>query len=71
MRAHLKLNLLVRMRTIGNIRHFLRNLESPWMIAFLDLSLLSVAYVLVVLLLILTMNVLNNSCMLLMIMFGV
>jgi hypothetical protein len=71
MRAHLKLNLLVRIRTIGNIRHFLRNLESPWMIAFLDLSLLSVAYVLVVLLLILTMNVLNNSCMLLMIMFGV
>jgi hypothetical protein len=29
MRAHLKLNLLVRIHTIGNIRHFLRNLESP------------------------------------------
>jgi hypothetical protein len=36
MRAHLKLNLLIRIHTIGNIRHFLRNLESPWMIALLD-----------------------------------
>jgi hypothetical protein len=36
----------------------------------LDLSPLSVAYVLVVLLLILTMNVLNNYCMLLMILRG-
>jgi hypothetical protein len=41
------------------------------MIALLDLSPLSVAYVLVVLFLILTMNVLNNYCMLLMIMFRV
>jgi hypothetical protein len=40
------------------------------MTALLDLSLLSVAYVLVVPLLILTMNMLNNYCMLLMIMFG-
>jgi hypothetical protein len=71
MRARLKLNLLVRIRTIGNIRYFLKNLKSPWMIALLDLSLLSVAYVLVVLLLILTMNVLNNCCMPWMIMFGV
>jgi hypothetical protein len=39
------------------------------MTALLDLSLLSVAYVFVVLSL--TMNVLNNYCMLLMIMFGV
>jgi hypothetical protein len=60
MRAHVKLNLLIRICTIGNIRRFLRNLESPWMIVLLDLSLLSVAYVLVVLLHILTMNVLNN-----------
>jgi hypothetical protein len=29
MRAHLKLNLFVRIHTIGNIRHFLINLESP------------------------------------------
>jgi hypothetical protein len=41
------------------------------MTALLDLSPLLVAYILVVLLLILTMNVLNNYCMLLMIMFGV
>jgi hypothetical protein len=40
------------------------------MTSLLDLSLLSVAYVLVVPLLILTMNMLNNYCMLLMIMFG-
>jgi hypothetical protein len=71
MRAHLKLNLLIRICTIGNIRRFLRNLESSWMIALLDLSLLSVAYVIMVLLLILVMNVLNNCCMLLMIIFGV
>jgi hypothetical protein len=71
MRARLKLNLLIRIRTIGNIRRFLRNLESSWMIALLDLSLLSVAYVIMVLLLILVMNVLNNCCMLLMIIFGV
>jgi hypothetical protein len=71
MRVHLKLNLLIRILTIGNIRRFLRNLEIPWMIALLDLSLLSVAYVLVLLLLILTMNVLNNCCMHWMIMFGV
>jgi hypothetical protein len=71
MRAHLKLNLLIRIRTIGNIRHFLRNLESPGMIALLDLSLLLVAYVHVAFLLILIMNVLNNCCKLLMILCGV
>jgi hypothetical protein len=71
MRAHLKLNLLTRIHTTGNIRCFIRNLESSWMIDLLDLSLLLVAYVFVVLLLILIMNVLNNCCMLLMIMFGV
>jgi hypothetical protein len=64
MRTRLKLNILVRIRTVGNIRHFLRNLESPWMITLFDLSLLSAAYILVVLLHILTMNVLNNCCML-------
>jgi hypothetical protein len=41
------------------------------MTALLDLSPLSVAYALVVLLLILTMNVLNSCFMLWMIMFGV
>jgi hypothetical protein len=41
------------------------------MTALLDLISLSVAYVLVVLLLILTMNMLNNYCMLLMILCGV
>jgi hypothetical protein len=41
------------------------------MTALLDLISLSVAYVLVVLLLILTMNILNNYCMLLMILCGV
>jgi hypothetical protein len=45
-RDHLKLNLLVRIRTIGNIEYFLKNLKSPWMIVLLDLSLLSVAYIL-------------------------
>jgi hypothetical protein len=40
------------------------------MITLLDLSLLSVAYVLVVLLLILIMNMLNNYYLLLMILFG-
>jgi hypothetical protein len=37
----------------------------------LDLTPLSVAYVLVALMVILTMNVLNNCCMLLMILCGV
>jgi hypothetical protein len=40
MRALLKLSHLVRTLTIGNIKSFLRNLESLWMIALLDLSLL-------------------------------
>jgi hypothetical protein len=40
------------------------------MIALLALSQLLVAYVHIVLLLILIMNVLNNYCMLLMILFG-
>jgi hypothetical protein len=38
MRAHLKLNHLVRILTIGSIKALLRNLESTWMIAFLGLS---------------------------------
>jgi hypothetical protein len=67
MRALLRLNLRIEILIIGNINLSLRNLANRLMIAWLDLSLLSVAYVLVVLLLILTMNVLNNCCMLLMI----
>jgi hypothetical protein len=70
-RAHLRLSLHVDILIIFSTRLFLRNLVNHLMIALLDLSLLSVAYVLVVLLLILTMNVLNNYCMLLMIMFGI
>jgi hypothetical protein len=38
MRAHLKLNLLVRILTIGSTKPLLRNLQSPWMIALLGLS---------------------------------
>jgi hypothetical protein len=48
----------------------LRNLESPLMIALLALSLLLAVYIHVVLSLILIMNVLNNCCMLLMILYG-
>jgi hypothetical protein len=49
---------------------FSQNLESPWMIALLTLSLLLATYVHVVLLLIMIMNVLNNCCMLLIILYG-
>jgi hypothetical protein len=38
MRALVKLNLLIMTLTIGNIKHFLRNLESRLMIALLGLS---------------------------------
>jgi hypothetical protein len=53
-----------------SIGFFLRNLESPLMIALLALSRLLAAYVHVVLLLILIMNALNNYCMLLMTLCG-
>jgi hypothetical protein len=52
-----------------HIRLLLRNLVNPWMTVLLVLSLLSVAYVLVVLLHTLTMNVLSSCYMHLMIMF--
>jgi hypothetical protein len=71
MRALLRLSLHVEILTIGNIKLSLRNLVNRLMIALLDLSPLSVADVLVVLLLILAMNMLNNYCMLLMILCGV
>jgi hypothetical protein len=67
----LRLSLLVRIRTIGNIRLLLRNLVNHWMTDLLVLSLLSVAYVLVVILHTLTMNVLSSYYMCLMIMFRV
>jgi hypothetical protein len=71
MRVLLKLSLHVEILITCNIRLPLRNLESPWMTAFLGLSLLLTAYVHVVLLLILIMNVLINCFMILIIMCGV
>jgi hypothetical protein len=70
MRALLRLSLHVEILITNSSRLFLRSLESPLMIALLALSLLLAAYVHVVLLLILIMNVLNNCCMLLMILCG-
>jgi hypothetical protein len=66
MRDLLRLSLPVRIRIIGNIR----NLVNLWMTALLVLSLLSVAYVLMILLHTLTMNALSSCYMRLMIMFG-
>jgi hypothetical protein len=60
MRALLRLSLHIEILITGSIRLFLRNLESPLMIALLALSRLLAASVHVVLLLILIMNVLNN-----------
>jgi hypothetical protein len=70
MRALLKLSLYVEILITGSIRLSLGNLESPLMIDLLTLSRLLGAYVYVVLLLILIMNMLNNCRMLLMILFG-
>jgi hypothetical protein len=69
MRILLRLSLHVEILITGSIRLFLKNLVNRLMIALLDLSRLLVAYVRVALLLILIMNVLNNYCMLLMILF--
>jgi hypothetical protein len=70
MMALLRLSLHIEILITGSTRLSLRNLESPLMIAFLALSLLLAAYIHVVLLLILIMNVLNNCFMLLMILYG-
>jgi hypothetical protein len=70
MRALLRLSLHIDILITGSTRLPLRNLESPLMIALLALSLLLAAYVHVVLLFILIINVLNNYCMLLMILYG-
>jgi hypothetical protein len=69
-RALLRLSLYVEILITGSTRLSLRNLESPLMIALVVLSRLLAAYVHVVLLLILIMNVLNNYCMLLMTLCG-
>jgi hypothetical protein len=69
MRALLRLSLHVEIIITDSTRFFLRNLESPLMIALLVLSRLLAAYVHVVLLLILIINVLNNCYMLLMILY--
>jgi hypothetical protein len=71
MRALVRLSIHIEILIIGNIRFFLRNLESPYMTILLGLSPLSVPYVLVVLLLILTMNVLNNCYIILMILYEI
>jgi hypothetical protein len=60
MRALLRLSLHVEILITDSSRLSLKNLESPLMIVLLALSLLLAAYVHVVLLLILIMNVLNN-----------
>jgi hypothetical protein len=70
MRALLKLSLHVEILITCSNKLSLRNLKSLLMIALLALSLLLAAYVHVILLLILIMNVLNNYCMLLMILYG-
>jgi hypothetical protein len=70
MRVLLRLSLHVEILITDSTRLFLRNLESPLMIALLALSRLLAAYVLVIFLLILIMNVLNNCYMLLMTLCG-
>jgi hypothetical protein len=66
-----KLSRLIRTPTIDSIKHLLRNMVNHLMIALLGLSRLLAAYVLMVLFLILTMNVLNSCFIFWMIMFGV
>jgi hypothetical protein len=70
MRVLLRLSLYVEILITSSTRLFLRNLVNHLMIVLLDLSRLLAAYIHVALLLILIMNVLNNYCMLLMILFG-
>jgi hypothetical protein len=70
MRVLLRLSFHIEILITGSTRHFLRNLMNRLMIALLILSRLLAAYVYVVLLLILIMNVLNNWCILLMTLCG-
>jgi hypothetical protein len=69
MRGLLRLSLYIEILKIGSTKLSLRNLVNHWMIALLVLSLLSLAYVLVVHLLILATNVLNNFSIHLMILY--
>jgi hypothetical protein len=62
----MKLSHLVRILIIDSIKFFLKNLVNLLMISLLGLSRLLAAFIHVVLLLILIMNVLNNCCMFLM-----
>jgi hypothetical protein len=71
MRALLRLSLHVEIPITDSIKLSLRNLKSLLMITLLALSRLLAAYIHVVLLLILIMNVLNNCYMLLIILCGV
>jgi hypothetical protein len=71
MRVLLRLSIHVEIVITDSNKLFLRKLVNRLMIALLDLSRLLAAYVHVTLLLILIMNMLNNCCMLLMILFGV
>jgi hypothetical protein len=70
MRAPLRLSHHVEILITGSTRTFLKNLVNCLMIVLLDLSPLSVAYVFVVHLHILIMNVLSSCYMHLMIIFG-
>jgi hypothetical protein len=70
MRVLLRLSLHAEILITDNIRLFLRNLMNLLMIALLALSRLLAAYILLVLLHIPIMNMLNNCCMLLIILFG-
>jgi hypothetical protein len=70
MRALLRLSLHTEISITDSTRLSLRNLKSPLMIALLALCLLLAAYVHVVLLLILIINMLNNCWMLWMTLCG-
>jgi hypothetical protein len=70
MRVFLRLSLHVEILITDSTRLSLRNLVNHLMIALLALSRLLAAYVHVVPLLILIMNVINNCCMLLMTLCG-
>jgi hypothetical protein len=70
MRALLRLSLHVEILITCSTILFLRNLVNHLMIALLALSQLLAAYVYVIPLLILILNVLNNCCMLLMTLCG-
>jgi hypothetical protein len=71
MRVLLILSFHIKILITDSSRLFHKKQVNRLMIALLDLSQLLAVYVHVALLLILIMNVLNNYCMILMILFGV